>query len=137
MFLTLPSLSSSVFRVHAQRFFYSHVESCHYSYPTSCCALHQNWCCSAQLSASWFKLVLLLLLLLLLLSSSLSSSPLCSVFTLIFLTQTVSLGNTVLQLFCCYYSWCLYRQFQCSIYCTFTSVLSAVCVCSAQYGCFL
>jgi len=21
----------------------------------------------------------------------------------------MSLGNTVLQLFCCYYSWCLYR----------------------------
>ena len=43
----------------------------------------------------------------LLLSSS--SSPLCMVFILIFLTQTMSLGNTVLQLFCCYYSWCLYR----------------------------
>ena len=27
----------------------------------------------------------------------------------IFLRQTVSLGNIVLQLFCCYYSWCLYR----------------------------
>ena len=30
------------------------------------------------------------------------------VFILIFLRQTMSLGNTVLQLFCCYYSWCLY-----------------------------
>ena len=38
-----------------------------------------------------------------------SSSPLCSVFILIFLRQTMSLGNRVLQLFCCYYSWCLYR----------------------------
>jgi len=46
--------------------------------------------------------------LLLLLSSS-SSSPLCRVFILICLRQTISLGNTVLQLFCCYYSWCLYR----------------------------
>jgi len=46
---------------------------------------------------------------LLLLSSSSSSSPLCRVFILIFLIQTISLGNTVLQLFCCYYSWCLYR----------------------------
>jgi len=46
-------------------------------------------------------------LLLLLLSSS--STPLYRVFILIFLRQTVSLGNTVLQLFCCYYSWCLYR----------------------------
>jgi len=41
--------------------------------------------------------------------SSSSSSPLCRVFILIFLRQTISLGNTVLQLFCCYYSWCLYR----------------------------
>ena len=53
---------------------------------------------------------LLLLLLSLLLSSS---SPLCRVFIVIVLRQTMSLGNTVLQLFCCYYSWCLYRQFQC------------------------
>ena len=42
-------------------------------------------------------------------SSSSSSSPLCRVFILIFLRQTMSLGNTVLQLFCCFYSWCLYR----------------------------
>ena len=58
------------------------------------------------------KSLLLLLLLLLLLSSSSSSSsssPLCRVFTLIFLRQTMSLGNRVLQLFCCYYSWCFYR----------------------------
>ena len=54
-------------------------------------------------------------LLLLLLSSSTSllssssSSPLCRVFILIFLTQTMSLGNKMLQLFCCYYSRCLYR----------------------------
>ena len=45
--------------------------------------------------------------------SSSSSSPLCRLFILIFLRQTMSLGNTVLQLFCCYYSWCLYRYFQC------------------------
>ena len=54
------------------------------------------------------QMILLLLLLLLLLLSSPPSSPLCRVFILIYLTQTVSLGNTVLQLFCCYYSWCLY-----------------------------
>ena len=56
--------------------------------------------------------VMLLLLLLLLLSpssSSSSSSPLCTAFILLFLRQTMSLRNTVLQLFCCYYSWCLYR----------------------------
>ena len=58
--------------------------------------------------------LLLLLLLLLLLSSSLllllsSMSPLCRVSTLIFLRKTMSLGNTVLQLFWCNYSWCVYR----------------------------
>ena len=40
---------------------------------------------------------LLYILLLLLSSSSSSSSPLCRVFILIFLRQTMSLGNTVLQ----------------------------------------
>ena len=48
-----------------------------------------------------------LLLLLLLLSSS--SSPLCRVFIHIFLRRTMSLGNTVFQLFCHYYLWCLYH----------------------------
>ena len=70
----------------------------------------------------------LLLLLLLLLSSSSSSSPLCRVFILILLRQIISLGNTVLQLFCCYCSGCLYRYFQCWIYFIFTLVLSEVCV---------
>ena len=48
---------------------------------------------------------------LLLLSSSLSSSssPLRRVFILTFLRNTMSLGNIVLQLFCCYYSRCLYH----------------------------
>ena len=32
---------------------------------------------------------------------------LCRVFILIFLRQTVSLGSTVLQPFCCSYSWCI------------------------------
>ena len=54
-------------------------------------------------------LLLLILLLLLLLLSSSSSSPLCMVFIHIFLRQTMSLGNTVFQLFCHYYLWCLYR----------------------------
>jgi len=31
------------------------------------------------------------------------------VFILIFLRQTMPLVNAVLQLFCYYYSWCLYR----------------------------
>ena len=37
-----------------------------------------------------------------------SVSPLCRVSTLIFLRKTMSLGNTVLQLFLCNYSWCVY-----------------------------
>ena len=69
--------------------------------------MHNNNCHRAT---AHLQLDVLLLLLLLLLSSSSSlSSPLCWVFILIFLRQTISLGNTVLQLFCCYYSWCLYR----------------------------
>ena len=65
--------------------------------------------CTICLWFQYLRLCILLLLLLLLLSSSSSSSPLCRVFILIFLRQTMSLGNSVLQLFCCYYSWCLYR----------------------------
>ena len=49
-----------------------------------------------------------LLLLLLLLSSSSSLSPLCRVSIHIFLRQTMSLGNTLLQLFCLCCLWCLY-----------------------------
>jgi hypothetical protein len=45
---------------------------------------------------------------LLLLSLSSSSSPLCRVFIHIFLKQSMSLGNTLLQLFSCYCLWCLY-----------------------------
>jgi hypothetical protein len=44
-------------------------------------------------------------------SSSSSSSPLYRVFILIFVRQTMSLGNTVLQLFCWYYSWCFVVSF--------------------------
>ena len=91
--------------------------------------MHNNYC--HRVTAHLQLNILLLLLLLLLLSSSSSSSsscPLCRVSILTFLTQTMSLENTVLQLFCCYYSWCLYRQFQCWIYCTFTLVLSEICL---------
>ena len=68
-----------------------------------------------RVAKEWPTALLLLLLLLLLLSSSSSSSssPLYRVFIVIFLRQTMSLGNTLLQLFCCYYSWCLYCYFQC------------------------
>ena len=68
--------------------------------------------------------------------SSSSSSLLCRVLILIFLRQTISLGNTVLQLFCCYYSWCLYLSSSVE-----SIVLLHQCfpkyVCSAQYDCFL
>ena len=63
--------------------------------------------CVWQNKITSFTWILHLWLLLLLISSPPPSSPLCRVFILIFLRQTMSLGNTVLQLFCCYYSWCL------------------------------
>ena len=79
---------------------------------------------------AWCKLLAVVLcaglhMLLLLLSSS--SSPLCRVLILIFLRQTMSLGNTVLQLFCCFCLWCLYHYLQCWIHCTFILVLFEVC----------
>jgi len=55
----------------------------------------------SKLQGIQWKLLILLLLLL-------SSSPLYRVIILIFLRKTMSLENIVLQLFCCYYSWCLY-----------------------------
>jgi hypothetical protein len=63
----------------------------------------------------------------LLLSSS-SSSPLCRVFIHTIPRQTMSLGNTLLQLFCRYCLWCLYLQFLRWLFCTFTLALSEVCV---------
>ena len=57
-----------------------------------------------------------------------SLSPLSRVFINIFLRQTMSLGNTVFQLFCQFYLWCLYRQFLRWHYCNFTLSLSKVCV---------
>jgi len=59
-------------------------------------------------------------------TSFLSSSSLCRVFILIFLRQTVSLRNTVLQLFCCYYSRCLYHRFQCWIF-FYVSTFQSMC----------
>jgi len=47
---------------------------------------------------------------------------------LIILRKTMSLGTTVMQLFCCYCSGCLYLWFPCWICCTFTLALSEVCV---------
>jgi hypothetical protein len=91
----------------------------------NCSWAHTLWC---LLSILFFCHHLLLLLLLLLLSSSSSVSPLCKVFTLIFLRQTMSLGSTVLQLFWCYYSWCSYRYFLRWLHCISTLALSALCV---------
>ena len=66
----------------------------------SCSASHKHRTLSSFSSTSAALIFLSLLLLLLSSSSSSSSSPLCRVFIL---RQTMSLGNTVLQLFCCYY----------------------------------
>jgi hypothetical protein len=56
---------------------------------------------------SLMQILLLLLLLLLLLVKI--PSPLCRVFTHIFHRQTMSLSNTMLQLFCRYCLWCPYH----------------------------
>ena len=64
---------------------------------------------SISVHVSSFLFLIIISALLLLLSSSSSSFLLCRVFILTYLRQIMSLGNTVLQLFCCYYSWCLYR----------------------------
>ena len=68
----------------------------------------------------------------LLLSSTPSSSPLCRVFILIFLRQTISLGNTVLQLFCCAYIVSFSIESIVLLHQYFPQY-----VCSAQYACFL
>jgi len=61
-------------------------------------------------------------------SSSSSSSPLCRVSTHIFLRQTMSLRNTLLQLFCRCCLWCLYLWFLHKLFCVFMLALSEVCV---------
>ena len=63
--------------------------------------LHQPMTCQDNCYYYYYYYYLLLL------SSSSSSSPLCRVFTLTYLKQTMSLDNTVLQLFCSHYSWCI------------------------------
>jgi hypothetical protein len=72
-----------------------------------------------------FILLSVLLLLLLLL---LSLAALGRVFIHIFPRQTMTLGNTLLQLFSRYCLWCLYLQFLRWLYCTFTLALFEVCV---------
>ena len=66
-------------------------------------------CVSAEVLMSINRHVILSLFLLSLSSSSSSSSAVCRVLIHIILRKTMSLENTVLQLFCYYYSWCLYR----------------------------
>ena len=70
----------------------------HFKFHIHCISIHK------LLYFDFFSATLLLLLLLLLSSSSSSSSPLCRVFILIFLRQTMSLGNTVLNLLYFYIS---------------------------------
>jgi hypothetical protein len=62
------------------------------------------------------------------LSSSSSLSPLCTLPTHIFPRQTISLGDTLLQLFCLSCLWRLYLSFLRWLICSFTLALSAVCV---------
>ena len=65
------------------------------------------------------SLSLLLLLLLL-------SSHSCRVLTLVYLKQTMFPGSTVLQQFCSYNSWHMYRYLPYWMFCTFTSAPSEV-----------
>jgi hypothetical protein len=95
-----------------------------YGYDNSCFNLHFNIIilCSLRLPSNLcpsdfpisvlfnaFMFVPILVILLLSSSSSSPPPPLCRVFIFIFLTQTMSLGNTVLQPFCCSYSWFIHR----------------------------
>jgi hypothetical protein len=99
------------------------------------CAVCFLWNCNLRCPSRIAKLnyVRLLLLLLLLLSSSLSSSspllsPLCRLFTILYLKQTMSRVYSVAAI--------LYLQFVLNVllfrpwnvFCTFTLALSAVCV---------
>jgi hypothetical protein len=70
----------------------------------------------------WFCQLELVLLLLS------SVFPLCRVSTLIFLRQTMSLENTVLHLFWCNFSWCVYRLFLRWLHCISKLALLEVCV---------
>jgi len=55
-------------------------------------------------------------------------SPLCRVSIHIFLRQTMSVGDTLLQLFCLCFLWRIYDQFLRWLFCSFTLALSEVCV---------
>ena len=96
---------SCIYKNNFKNISYLHFQICLFNNP------HLSSEYSKRLLRFVICVVVDLLLLLLLSSSSLpsSSSPLCRVFILIFVRKTMSLGNTLLQLFCCYYSWCLYR----------------------------
>jgi hypothetical protein len=62
-----------------------------------------------RLSYSFFvTIIIIIVVVVVVVVVVVNESPLCRVFTLIFLRQTVSLGNTVLQPFCCSYSRCIY-----------------------------
>ena len=69
--------------------------------------LNQRWSPPLRLKLHTAVLSVLCVMFQVLLLSSLS--PLYRVFIHIFLRQTMSLVNTVFQLFCHYYLWCLYR----------------------------
>jgi len=60
--------------------------------------------CSIKVLHVWLNLLLLVVVVVVVVSSSSSSllSPLCRVFTIIYLKQTMFLGFIVLQLFCIY-----------------------------------
>ena len=95
-----------------------------------------DWSSPTHILFIWNSLFLFLLLLLLLLLSLLS--PLCRVFTIIYLKQTMLLGYVVVQLYCIYYLLLhvmLFRQW--NMFCTFTlALLRSMCAVSNMAACF-
>jgi hypothetical protein len=71
-------------------------------------------------SSSYFLIIIIIIIIII---TIIIISFMQGINTYIFLRSTMSPGNTVLQLFCCYYPWCIDRYLQCCIYCTFTLVL--------------
>ena len=63
-------------------------------------------CCSGivWVILQWFQSLLLIIIIIIII---IIISFMQGIYT--YIPETVSLRNTVLQLFCCYYSWCLYR----------------------------
>ena len=59
-----------------------------------------------------YKVIIIIIIIIIIITTTTTTTTttfMQGIYTYIPERQTMSLGNTVLQLFCCYYSWCLYR----------------------------